>query len=321
MTSQTLAPASESSRGSSSPPSSRRGFSSASSVVPWSSWKLAGSALSGKDISAEKEREARIFVGWTPRAASLRGMDRVLILDNGAHSIKALHPTKGANAKCVLFPPFRRSLTLARIASRATRSAPPRSPNATTSAPSSSSAPITPTSSSVSPLKRSSPLPHLPSAPDTYPRHNRGFSTTGRRKRPSGTISSAKTHSTFVLRSSPAPFRSFRDAQIDTASTQLLITEPVFNLPNVQDAYDQILFEEYNFASCLRSPGPALVPYGQASTSATPLAKRAPECVLVVDSGYSFTQVVPVLRGAIISSGVRRYVTSFLITLLAVDDG
>lgn len=35
----------------------------------------------------------------------------------------------------------------------------------------------------------------------------------------------------------------------------------------------------------------------------------APECALIVDAGFSFTHVVPVLRGAIISSGVRRRVS------------
>jgi actin-related protein 6 len=36
---------------------------------------------------------------------------------------------------------------------------------------------------------------------------------------------------------------------IDTAETSLLITEPYFNLPNVQEVYDQFVFEEYEFQS------------------------------------------------------------------------
>jgi hypothetical protein len=43
--------------------------------------------------------------------------------------------------------------------------------------------------------------------------------------------------------------------QINPISTNLVVTEPIFNLPNVQAAYDQILFEEYNFNSVLRCPG------------------------------------------------------------------
>lgn len=119
--------------------------------------------------------------------------------------------------------------------------------------------------------------------------------------------------------------------QITPQSTSLLITEPVFNLPNVQDHHDQIVFEEYEFASYLRAPGtppfppplllsavfafsslipvfagPALIPYGP-DCRPSPMTP-VPECVLVVDAGFSFTHVVPVLRGAIVSKGVRRFV-------------
>lgn len=180
-------------------------------------------------------------------------MDRVLILDNGAHSIKALHPTKGAQANVC-----RNAVCASKVAKRN----------------------------------------YIGSQLELCPDYSNLFFRLPFEK---GILNNWETQKTVWdhLFSEDALY-------IDTASTQLVVTEPVFNLPNVQDAYDQIIFEEYNFASCLRAPGPALVPYGHASTSAAPLAKRSPECVLVVDSGYSFTHVVPVLRGAIISSGVRR---------------
>ena len=44
-----------------------------------------------------------------------------------------------------------------------------------------------------------------------------------------------------------------RAVQIDTAETSLLITEPYFNLPNIQEVYDQFVFEEYEFQSYLCS--------------------------------------------------------------------
>ncbi|GAA5952042.1 hypothetical protein JCM10213_005347 [Rhodosporidiobolus nylandii] len=99
-----------------------------------------------------------------------------------------------------------------------------------------------------------------------------------------------------------------RGLKISPPQTSLLVTEPVFNLPNVQEHYDQIVFEEYEFGSYVRAPGPALLPYhpsllSPASSSAGP---TAPECILVVDAGFSFTHVVPVLRGAIVKKGVRR---------------
>lgn len=116
------------------------------------------------------------------------------------------------------------------------------------------------------------------------------------------------------------------------------MTEPVHNLPNVQEHYDQIVFEEYEFASYLRCPGaspvppfsapnrkrwamqlirgadvsprtaPALVPYGLDARGA-PNAPP-PECALVIDSGFSFTHIVPILRGRVVSHAVRRCVGS-----------
>lgn len=35
--------------------------------------------------------------------------------------------------------------------------------------------------------------------------------------------------------------------KINTSEASLLITEPYFNLPNIQDVYDQFIFEEYEF--------------------------------------------------------------------------
>ncbi|GAA5844602.1 hypothetical protein JCM11251_002240 [Rhodosporidiobolus azoricus] len=93
--------------------------------------------------------------------------------------------------------------------------------------------------------------------------------------------------------------------KISPPVTSLLVTEPVMNLPNVQDHYDQIVFEEYEFASYLRAPGPALLPYGS-DARPSPSTDPVPECVLVIDAGFSFTHVVPVLRGAIVPEAVRR---------------
>jgi hypothetical protein len=49
---------------------------------------------------------------------------------------------------------------------------------------------------------------------------------------------------------------------------------------------------------------PLLIPHGPS------LAQEGGggECTLVVDTGFSFTHIVPVLRGAIVSSSVRRSV-------------
>lgn len=40
--------------------------------------------------------------------------------------------------------------------------------------------------------------------------------------------------------------------QVSPAESSLLITEPYFDLPNIQDVYDQFVFEEYEFNSYYR---------------------------------------------------------------------
>ena len=105
----------------------------------------------------------------------------------------------------------------------------------------------------------------------------------------------------------------------------MLITEPYFNLPNIQDVYDQFMFEEYEFRSYFRctrlfvskrslklklitpSPDPALaaslISHGRlfAQHDSPP-----PECLLIVDSGFSFTHIVPVLNGEVVWEAVKR---------------
>lgn len=43
--------------------------------------------------------------------------------------------------------------------------------------------------------------------------------------------------------------------QADPAELSLLVTEPYFNLPKIQETYDQLVFEEYEFQSCHRASG------------------------------------------------------------------
>ncbi|KAH9924346.1 actin-like protein Arp6 [Epithele typhae] len=91
--------------------------------------------------------------------------------------------------------------------------------------------------------------------------------------------------------------------EVNTSESSLLITEPYFNLPNVQDVYDQFVFEEYDFRSYYRCTPASLIPYGR--LLAQPKLP-APECVLVIDSGFSFTHVVPVLKGTVVWEAVKR---------------
>ncbi|KZS97377.1 actin-like protein Arp6 [Sistotremastrum niveocremeum HHB9708] len=92
---------------------------------------------------------------------------------------------------------------------------------------------------------------------------------------------------------------------VEPSQTSLLITEPPFNLPNIQEQYDQLIFEEYEFESYYRAPAAFFAPYkdlfAEPNSSSPP-----PECTLIVDSGFSFTHVIPIMEGSIFWPGVRR---------------
>ncbi|KAL5501343.1 ARP6_2 [Sanghuangporus vaninii] len=96
--------------------------------------------------------------------------------------------------------------------------------------------------------------------------------------------------------------------KVNTSETSLIITEPYFNLPNIQDQYDQFVFEEYDFQSCYRCTPASLLQYGTLFSSEG--YQGAPECMLIVDSGFSFTHVVPLMSGKVLWKSVRRRVWS-----------
>ncbi|KAJ2484074.1 Actin- protein 6, partial [Coemansia sp. RSA 2320] len=89
------------------------------------------------------------------------------------------------------------------------------------------------------------------------------------------------------------------------SETHVIVTEPIFNFGHMQRSMDEIVFEEYRFASAVRTPGPrlAMLEAGQAIYGD---GGEEPECVLVVDIGHSFAYAVPYFRGRQISKGVRR---------------
>ncbi|RIA82976.1 actin family [Glomus cerebriforme] len=95
----------------------------------------------------------------------------------------------------------------------------------------------------------------------------------------------------------------------DPKNTTLLITEPCFNLPNVQQNYDEIIFEAYEFEAYYRTIAPWLC----IQNDTTSLYKdrfyksnEIPDCALVVDSGYSFTHIIPFVMGRPILPAIRR---------------
>lgn len=80
----------------------------------------------------------------------------------------------------------------------------------------------------------------------------------------------------------------------------LVFTEPVFNFSSIQDTLNEIFFEEYKFKSLLRAPAPTLSTLNYVCSNPSSL------CCLVVDTGYSFTHIVPYYKSKVIPKAVLR---------------
>lgn len=116
----------------------------------------------------------------------------------------------------------------------------------------------------------------------------------------------------------------------DPSDSRLILTEQPNALPALQSHCDQMVFEEYGFASYYRGVGAAFNAYHDVQEIfRTPREPNAAveiptEVVLVVDSGYSHTTVTPVLRGRPLHSAIRRLdiggklLTNYLTRLISV---
>ena len=80
----------------------------------------------------------------------------------------------------------------------------------------------------------------------------------------------------------------------------LMVTEPHFNFPSIQDAMDEVFFEDYKFQSILRLPSTTYSSFLYQQTHPSSL------CCLVVNTGYSFTHIVPYYKGKIVEGAVKR---------------
>ncbi|XP_059190291.1 actin-related protein 6 [Centropristis striata] len=88
--------------------------------------------------------------------------------------------------------------------------------------------------------------------------------------------------------------------KVDFADTSIIITEPYFNFSSIQESMNEILFEEYQFQSALRTNAGFLSAHHYFHTNPSEL------CCLVVDSGFSFTHIVPYCRSKKMKDGIRR---------------
>ncbi|KAF9978320.1 Actin- protein 6 [Actinomortierella ambigua] len=97
--------------------------------------------------------------------------------------------------------------------------------------------------------------------------------------------------------------------ECDPMNTNLILSEPIFNLPNIAATYDQIVFEEYGFQAYTRMSAPQMCMYNDIPAlfhQKLTQGKKRVDCAVIVDSGYSFTHVVPMWKGKPILVGIRR---------------
>nr|CAB3219971.1 actin-related protein 6-like [Phallusia mammillata] len=82
--------------------------------------------------------------------------------------------------------------------------------------------------------------------------------------------------------------------------TSVIVTEPHFNFASIQESMNEIFFEEYEFNSIIRINASTLASHQYSHDN--------PEenCCLVVDSGYSFTHIVPYYKNRKIVEAVCR---------------
>ncbi|XP_049882770.1 actin-related protein 6 [Pectinophora gossypiella] len=81
--------------------------------------------------------------------------------------------------------------------------------------------------------------------------------------------------------------------------TPLILTEPLYNFSSIQEAMTEIFFEEYECQSLLRINATDLAEYNYRKTHNN-------ECTVVVDCGYSFTYIVPYIKGKKYRDAIRR---------------
>ncbi|KAI3406823.2 ARP6 [Candida oxycetoniae] len=88
--------------------------------------------------------------------------------------------------------------------------------------------------------------------------------------------------------------------EIDPSNIHLTLTETPFQLPQLSSNTDQIVFEEYGFQEYYRCTPPSLVPFGVDTSIVNP------DFTLVIDAGFNFTWIMPILYQKVYWEGVRK---------------
>ncbi|KAL6702762.1 Actin-related protein 6 [Coniothyrium glycines] len=93
----------------------------------------------------------------------------------------------------------------------------------------------------------------------------------------------------------------------DPTETNILLTEKPNCPRELQKNCDEIIFEQFEFAAYCRRIGPVLNAYHPAETSSMQVGPQ--ECILIIDTSYSDTTVLPCYNGKLIQelSSLRHY--------------
>ncbi|KAG9206965.1 Actin- protein 6 [Epicoccum nigrum] len=90
----------------------------------------------------------------------------------------------------------------------------------------------------------------------------------------------------------------------DPKETNLLLTEKPNCPKELQKNCDEIVFEQFEFAAYYRCVGPTMAAY--TLTDAASQVTLPHECLLVIDTSYTDTTIIPLYNGKLLQSAVRR---------------
>ncbi|XP_046549128.1 LOW QUALITY PROTEIN: actin-related protein 6-like [Haliotis rubra] len=89
--------------------------------------------------------------------------------------------------------------------------------------------------------------------------------------------------------------------QVNSNECTAIVTEPCFNFASAQEAMNEVFFEEYQFNALYRCNASCLSQYKSHKEES-----EKNLCTLVVDTGYSYTHIVPYFKGKKIKEAIRR---------------
>ena len=86
----------------------------------------------------------------------------------------------------------------------------------------------------------------------------------------------------------------------------LVVTEPSLNPLECQNEMNEVIFEDYRFESCCRRPAAAFLEYHHFRQQQQQQRRNDHGCMLVVDSGFSSTHIVPFINHRAMKNAIVR---------------